>query len=293
MSLRQFLFIVVAAILLSGCSNGSKLRANNEVPPVDTGPTGDDDGGGGGDGGGTGGTDPTVLPEDVSGAWFSRTEVNAVNCGLGEFIDAQAFVITQDEADISVLTSSGDTFTGTVNGDIVEWSGSYDERGGTTTFTALTLIASGDSVAGDASWTWTDGTDSCNGTMVISAAQGSAAPEGGQNSRPPETVDALVLENGVAFVAGEITGVDQDYFAFTPAEDVTVQAQLSHFNTTTDFLYLEILDGDLNQVAISDNPDGFEALDLELTAGATYYIGVLTKITVGIPLSYILSIDVN
>lgn len=312
MSLRQFLLLIVAAILVSGCGNSSNSRSNSDVPPADGGPTGDggddsggDDGGGDGsgdDGSGDGGSDDggdsgnsgsSGPPEDVSGEWFSRTEVNAVNCGLGEFIDAQAFVITQNEADISVLASTGDTFTGTVSGDIVEWSGSYDERGGTTTFTSLTLIASGDSVAGDASWTWTDGTDSCNGTMVIMAGRGVASGEAPKNSRPPGTVDPVTLENGVAFYSGEIFGVDSDYFAVTTAADATVQAQLSHFDTSTDALYLEVLDFDLNQLAVSDNADSFEALDVEMTAGETYFIGVLTKVEVTSPITYLLSIDAN
>ena len=318
MSLRQFLFLAVVAFFISGCSSSNSSATDRPSPAADgSGGDGGADGGGdgsggdgsggdgsggdgsggdgsGGDGsGGTGSGGSTAAPEDVSGDWFSRTEVNAVNCGIGEFIDAQAFVITQDDVNISVLASSGDTFTGTVNGDIVEWSGSYDERGGTTTITDLSLVVSGDSVSGNASWTWTDGTDSCNGTMTFSAMRGTAVAESDSNSRVPDVVDTVTLVDGVAFYSGWVSRVDHDYFALTPATDVTLRVELSHFDTSTDYLNLEVVDADENQLAVSDSVDGFEQIEIALTAGTTYYIGVVPVVESETPIEYLLSIDVN
>ena len=318
MSLHQFLILAVVAVFMSGCSPSKSSATDRPSPAADgSGGDGGADGGGdsggdgtGGDGsggdsgdgsdgsdgdgsGGTGSGGSTTPPENFSGQWFSRTEVNAVNCGIGEFIDAQAFVITQDDVNISVLTSLGDTFAGTVNGNIAEWTGSYDERGGTTTITDLSLVVSGDSVSGNASWTWTDGVDSCNGMMTFTAMRGTAVIESDRNSRVPDVVDTVTLENGVAFYSGTVSNVDHDYFALTPAADVTLRVELSHFDTTTDYLNLEVVVADVNQLAVSASADGFEQIEIALTAGTTYYIAVVPNVESETPIEYLLSIDVN
>jgi len=233
-----------------------------------------------------------VAAADVGGAWFTRIANNAVNCGLGEFIDAQALVITQDENDITLLTSTGVTFVGTVNGDIVEWTGDFDERGGTTTFTSLSITVSGTAASGNAAWTWTDGTDSCNGTMEITASQDWSAADGGSNSLP-NIADSFVFTDGVAFFTGIANSVnDIDYFAFVLAADATVQVELSHFDPLTNDLALEILDENLNQVVFSDSVDGFEKVEAQLLAGVTYYIGMLPVSAPG-EVSYLISVDMN
>jgi len=94
---------------------------------------------------------PAPMPaSDVAGTWFTNTVNNAVNCGLGEIIDAQAILITQDENDIELLTSTGNLILGTVSGDIIEWTGDISERGGTTTFTSVSLPQF-------ATWQWSVG----------------------------------------------------------------------------------------------------------------------------------------
>lgn len=237
---------------------------------------------------------PPVSPVDVAGTWFSRTVNNAVNCDVGEYIDAQALVITQDDSAITLLTSTGNTFSGTVNGDIVEWTGSFEERGGTTTFTSLSVTVSGSSASGNADWTWTDGTDSCNGTMEITASRDWGVEETLSNTFP-RIADPVEITDGVAFVTGAaliqlIT--DNDYFSFVIATDATVQAELSHFDLLTNNFDLEILDENLNQVALSNSIDGFEKAEAQFQAGDTLYIGVL-PISEPSGASYILSIDVN
>ena len=285
MSKHLVLIVFFLCTPILGCSNGGGAPAAPAptapspppppVPPPTTPP-------------------PPVTPVDVAGTWFSRTVNNAVNCDVGEFIDAQALVITQDDSAITLLTSTGNTFSGTVNGDIVEWTGSFEERGGTTTFTSLSVTVSGSSASGNADWTWTDGTDSCNGTMEITASRDWSVEETLRNTFP-RIADPVEITDGVAFVtgAGLIQLIpDNDYFSFVIATDATVQAELSHFDLLTNNFDLEILDENLNQVALSNSIDGFEKAEAQFQAGDTLYIGVL-PISEPSDASYILSIDVN
>ena len=282
MSKHLVLTVLFLCMSILGCSNGGGSSAptpptppTSPTPPIPpTPPT------------------PPVAPVDVAGTWFSRTANNAVNCDAGEFIDAQALVITQDDSAITLLTSTGNTFSGTVNGDIVEWTGSFDERGGTTTFTSLSVTVSGSSASGNADWTWTDGTDSCNGTMAITASRDWSMEETQRNSNPG-IADPLEITDGVAFATGAAVSIlDKDYFSFVMPTDATVQAELSHFDLLTNNFDLEILDENENQVALSNSIDGFEKAEAQFQAGDTFYIGVL-PITGPGDASFILSIDVN
>lgn len=278
MSKHLVLIVFFLCMPILGCSDGSGRQS---APPAQSAPPPPP-------------PPSAVSPVDVAGTWFSRTVNNAVNCDVGEFIDAQALVITQDDSAITLLTSTGNTFSGTVNGDIVEWTGSFQERGGTTTFTSLSITVSGSSASGNADWTWTDGTDSCNGTMAITASRDWGVEETLRNTFP-RIADPVEITDGVAFVTGaaQIQLVtDNDYFSFVIATDATVQAELSHFDFLTNNFDLEILDENLNQVALSNSIDGFEKAEAQFQAGDTFYIGVL-PISAPSAASYILSIDVN
>ena len=211
---------------------------------------------------------------------------------MAEYIDAQTLVISQNDSEITLLTSVGSEFSGTVSGDIVEWTGSYDERGGTTTFTSLSVTVSGNTASGNAAWTWSDGTDSCNGTMDIDLSRDWAVDESLSNSWP-EIADAIEITDGTAFISGSTsTPQDADYFAIVLAADATIQVELSHFDVATSDLDLEILDQNLNQVAVSSTVDGFEMVEAQLQSGVSYYVGVLPMSAAAGP-SYYLSIDVN
>ena len=237
---------------------------------------------------------PPLMPaSDVAGTWFSNTVNNAVNCGLGEFVDAQAIVITQDENDIELLISSGNLIVGTASGDIISWTGDIAERGGTTTFTSVSLIASADTASGNTAWTWTDGTDSCNGTMAITASRNSAVVEAGPNSELGNG-QLVNFVDGAAFFTGVINSATdgRDSFQVVLAADGTVQAELSHFDTTASDLDLEILDENFDQVVLSNSVDSFEFVGTQMQAGVTYYISVLAGATAGDE-TYNLSIDLN
>ena len=221
-----------------------------------------------------------------------RIANNAVNCGLGEIIDASALFITQDTNDISLLTSTGNTFEGTVAGDLVEWAGEFDERGGTTTFTSLSVTVAGTSGTGNAAWTWTDGTDSCNGTMEITAAQDWGVADGDRNSGPA-LADPFAFTDNVAFFAGTVaSAIDLDYFSFTLDADATVQIELSHFDPANNDLDLQILNENLDIMQVSNSVDSFEFIEIDLLAGVNYTIG-MTPVTVTGVITYNLSIDIN
>lgn len=285
MSKHLVLLVLFSCLPILGCSNGNGSQSNpppstppSTTPPPSTPPPTT--------------PPPVVTPVDVSGTWFSRTVNNAVNCGVGEYVDAQALVITQDDADISVLTSTGSVFEGTVNGDIVEWTGSFDERSGTTTITTLSITVSGNDASGNADWTWTDGVDSCNGTMQITASQDWAVQESSTNSNP-DIADLLEITDNVAFATGTPQSErDNDYFTFVVTSDATIQVELSGFDLATDNLDLELLDGDQDQIALSNSADGFEKVEAQFEAGDTVFIGVLPA-TAPTDAAYILSVDVN
>ncbi len=235
---------------------------------------------------------PPPAADDVSGNWFMRIANNAVNCDLGEIIDAQALFITQDANDVSILNSTGNTLTGTINGDLLELTGEVDERGGTTTFDSVSITFSADTGAGNATWTWTDGTDSCNGTMDISMAKDWGVADGGSNSRPG-IADPFTFTDNVAFFAGTVTSPnDLDYFSFTLAADAVVQVELSHFDPANNDLDLALLNENFDIIAVSNSVDGFEIVEADLLAGVTYTIG-MTPISVTGVVAYNLSIDMN
>ena len=280
MNIRPISILFVAGALTAGCSSDAEPPYLTPPAPMAA-------------------LQSPVVPADVAGTWYTRTEKNAVNCGAGETVDAQVFVITQDETEVSMLTSGGDLFFGTVDGDILEWTGDYPERGGTSTFTSATLVLSADSGAGNAAWTWSDGTDSCNGTMAINAEKDAALGESAMNSQPA-SADPFDFVDNVAFFSGSLggsnstgTGRDKyDYYAFTPAADAVVQAELSHFDTLATNMELILFDENLVVVAISNSPDGFEMIEAQVLAGARYYLKVETR-SISSEVTYNLSVDIN
>jgi Bacterial pre-peptidase C-terminal domain len=237
---------------------------------------------------------PDPDPVDVSGTWFSRTVNNAVNCGLGEFVDAQTIVIAQNGTAIELVTSTGATLAGTVNGDIVEWSGDIAERGGTTTIDSASITVSADAASGNAMWTWTDGTDSCNGTMAIAVDRNWAVQEFGSNSRPGYS-QAFDFTDGVAFFTGATNSTNDstDRYSFVLAADARIQVDLSHFDVSVSDLDLSIIDDKGMQLfASSESSDSFEQVEVQLQAGTTYYVKVFAVSTPADE-AYILSIDMN
>lgn len=110
-------------------------------------------------------------PEMVSGVWTITETVNAVACGEGTYQDTYTITVTQDGSDIAVSTPVG-LFEGKIDGNQLQWEGSYPEDGGIVTID-LTLTVNGNSLSGSSTWTWSDGSFSCSGTTSVSGVRSS------------------------------------------------------------------------------------------------------------------------
>jgi hypothetical protein len=132
----------------------------------------------GGGGGGDGGTGECV---DVSGTWSTTEVVDDTGCGGIIYTEYNTYTVTQNGCNITVIPSDGGSFSGTVSGNQINWSGSWQEGGGTVTAN-ISLTISGDSLSGSSSWTWSDGY-SCPGTTQITGTRYSAPPPGDTSAR--------------------------------------------------------------------------------------------------------------
>lgn len=162
-------------------------------------------------GGGGGGSSDTPL--DVAGVWTIVETSGENTCdepvGVVETYDV---TVVQDGTDLTVTTPMG-VFTGSIDGDAVEWTGSFEEDGGTTTITLMDLTVSEDGtrVTGTADWTWTNGTFICEGTMSVTGTM-KIEPD-----PPPSGLDLSgfwsVVETTGANDCGDEVGVSFNYFA--------------------------------------------------------------------------------
>ena len=116
-------------------------------------------------------SEPTTTL-DIAGSWTITENVDATGCGGGTYSDVWTASVSQSGSSIT-LTTSGLTFSGTLNGNQLTWSGSYPEDGGTTTVNMTATIASSeDSLSGSSTWSWSDGVDSCTGTTTFTGVKG-------------------------------------------------------------------------------------------------------------------------
>jgi hypothetical protein len=111
---------------------------------------------------------------DLTGSW-SISERGVSNCpGEENYTEGPYSVtVTQSGNNLRVVTAAG-TFTGTVRGRQLSWTGSYPEDGGTVTITAMTLTASadGNSLSGSSNWTWNGDGETCSGnTQAITGTR--------------------------------------------------------------------------------------------------------------------------
>lgn len=145
-------------------------------------------GGGGGGGGSADNSDDggNTATADISGKW-DISERGTSDCpGEASYSQEYRVTVEQEDNDLTVIAPSG-TFSGSIDGDEISWSGSYPEDGGTTNITRLTLTisADGDNMVGSADWTWSDDTTSCAGTADeitatrVPATDGDGSGDGG------------------------------------------------------------------------------------------------------------------
>ncbi len=123
--------------------------------------------------GGKGG-EPGAPPATVEGNW-TVTETGTSNT-CGDAVDPPyAISIAQNGGAITVTTPAG-SFNGTISGNVVTWSGSYPDNGGTTTITSLRATVFGNTISGTSTWTWSQGSVTCGGTTTFSGALTVAGP---------------------------------------------------------------------------------------------------------------------
>jgi len=155
--------------------------------------------GGGGDGAAPAGPAAAAAPiGDVSGVWSvveSDMTADQVACtpAGGNALANYALTVAQATPATNAITvtdaANPDTptdFSGTINGDKLSWSGSFAERGGTTTYGAVNLTVGADcnTLSGTTTWTYVQdpavATFSCTGTTTLSATK-----DGGATCTPP------------------------------------------------------------------------------------------------------------
>ena len=108
---------------------------------------------------------------NVAGTWTITETADGTDCGDGISTFTYTIGVAQSGSNITV-TADGLTFSGTLSGNQLVWSGSYPEDGGTTTANVTMTIASdGNSLSGSSTWSWTDGIDSCTGTSTFSGVK--------------------------------------------------------------------------------------------------------------------------
>ena len=155
---------------------------------------------GGGDAPANGGNGGGGQTADFAGTWTTTTTVTDDTCDLapGE-ADLGTLMITQSGASVTITDSFGETFTGTVSGDVMTFSGSFTDDGDQISISGTATI-NGDSMSGpvDASVTSSDG--SCNVSLSFTGTRTSGG--GGGTSDPialnqanAEQVTAAVLES--------------------------------------------------------------------------------------------------
>lgn len=139
--------------------------------------------GGGGGGSDDGRAGPTA---NVAGVWSSTEQVNAQQCGEGAYTEVETYTIAQNGTALSITSASGGSYSGSISGNTLSWSGSYAEDGGTVSITLQAQVDNaGNRMDGQATWTWSGQGESCSGTAQLTALRQSSEPDGGSAGKTP------------------------------------------------------------------------------------------------------------
>lgn len=124
-------------------------------------------------GGGGGGGGAEVATADVAGTWSIVEEVTqATGPCAGEIgtVSQYSLDVTQQGTSITVVSPAG-TFQGSINGNRIQWTGSYPEDGGITTITSMDIRVDGSSLSGTTTFAFTDGVINCTGATRVSGTR--------------------------------------------------------------------------------------------------------------------------
>ncbi len=107
----------------------------------------------------------------VQGKWRIMEIVNSENCGHETSISQYDLRVVHASPeginDLFVIAPAGE-FAASIAERVLNWSGSYAEDGGTVnTNVQVTFSETLNTLEGESTWTWSDGSQSCNGTTGI------------------------------------------------------------------------------------------------------------------------------
>ena len=144
---KSLLLLIFVALLGSGCSLGKYVEGLDEPICV-----------------------AGKKCDDISGPWKYQAVVSG-SCE-GKHIENDTFIITQSGCDIGINSDSGRTSSGTVDGNAVCINAtSYFEEEGSTLVDLFSLSHQGNTLAGNATWSWSNGDEECSGTTRINLTQ--------------------------------------------------------------------------------------------------------------------------
>lgn len=127
-----------------------------------------------------------VFAQAYDGEWAVTESVNATACGEGTSVETYTAVVSQSGTTMTV-TASGITRSGAFSGTILTFTATYPEDGGSVSSSG-TIVFNGNSASGSSTWTYTEGSLSCDGSSTLSASRvGVPAPQPTPAPTPPPT----------------------------------------------------------------------------------------------------------
>jgi len=270
----MLVFCALAASLLAGC------------------------GGGGGDG-----PPPLQTPiGNVSGVWTiteqSQTSPNP-ECEppLDPLSDPYPLTVTQSGNNLTVFDGTT-TFTGTISGSTISWSGSYPEGAGTTTINSLsvTVEPSCNPLSGTSTWTYVEvgppafqctGAGTFAGTRNVASGCGiEIEPNDTFAQSQVVTFPANVLGSTIGDFSDNVPALDFDIYRFTLASPQTVTITLTGAGQDID---LGLFDSVGGLIASSEGLVSNETITIALGPGT--YDAMVAPFLVTATTSYTLNIQ--
>jgi hypothetical protein len=117
-----------------------------------------------GSGGSSGGGGTTSV-------WSSDSQIIIDNCGLApDDVDLGNLTFTANGNSVTITDGEGDTYSGTLNGDVLTFSGSFVDEGAQINISG-TITFDGDTFSGMLDYTIDEDGESCDGTLSITGTR--------------------------------------------------------------------------------------------------------------------------
>ncbi len=166
---------------------------------------------------------------DASGVWEGEVmTIDSGNCPDHNGTRLVTIFVLQVGCDLTVTDAQGNSFTGTIDGDALAWSGNFSDSTGTTTVDTATATIIGDSLAGTTSYIWTDGIEVCSGTTSFNLVRPCTAPGAHFECNPsplpiPDASSGCII-NGHAACDGSTIFVPHSF----TISNLSVQIDITH-----------------------------------------------------------------